>query len=114
MTYRIFCVYRASVLLLVCSLFSSRAADLYVAPTGTASGPGTLAQPYNLATALSGSVGAAGDTFWLRGGVHSIGHIDTQIHGASGAPITFRQMPGEKARVAGSFTVWNSIGFVVF
>jgi len=105
---------RLAVLSLLASLVSARAADLYVSPTGSASGPGTLAQPYNLTTALSGSVGAAGDTFWLRGGVHSIGHIDTQIHGSPGAPITFRQMPGEKARVAGSFTVWNSTGWVVF
>ena len=96
------------------SLMAAHAADLYVAPTGTSAGPGTLAQPYNLTTALSGQVGKAGDTFWLRGGTHKIGHIDTSIHGAAGSPITFRQMPGEKARVDGSFTVWNSIGYVVF
>src|SRR5437016_4224901 len=35
-------------------------ADLYVAPNGTSSGPGTLGQPYNLSTALSGSVGQPG------------------------------------------------------
>src|SRR2546421_3209787 len=93
---------------LAMGLVASQAADLYVAPNGTAAGPGTQAQPYDLKTALSGSVGQAGDTFWLRGGIHSIGHIDTQIHGTASQPITFRQMPGEKAQVVGSFTVWGS------
>lgn len=90
------------------------ATDLYVAPDGTSSGPGTLTQPYDLKTALSGSVGRAGDTFWLRGGTYSLGHVDTRIHGEPEKPIAFRQMPGEKARVDGSFTVWNSIGHVIF
>src|SRR5437764_6266949 len=101
-------------MVILCALSTLHAADLYVAPGGTAAGPGTLAQPYNLTTAISGQVGKPGDTFWLRGGIHKIGHIDTTIHGAPGQPITFRQMAGEKARVAGSFTVWNSIGYVVF
>src|ERR1043166_353747 len=77
---------------ILCALSSVHAADLYVVPGGTAAGPGTLAHPYNLATAISGQVGKPGDTFWLRGGIHKIGHIDTKIHGAPGQPITFRQM----------------------
>lgn len=105
---------RFCVLWMLLACLSAGASDLYVAPDGTSSGPGTVAQPYDLKTALSGSVGQAGDTFWLRGGTYSLGHVDTQIHGATGKPITFRQMPGEKARVDGSFTVWNSIGHVIF
>ena len=109
---------RVSVALSACGLILGSvtipAADLYVAPNGTSSGPGTQSQPYDLVTALSGAVGQAGDTFWLRGGVHSIGHVDTQIHGASGRPITFRQMPGEHAAVVGSFTVWGNASYVVF
>ena len=42
--------------------------DLYVSPDGTPLGPGTMAQPYDLATALSGQAGQAGDTVWLSGG----------------------------------------------
>jgi hypothetical protein len=103
-----------SALLVLGFFVRAQAADLYVSPTGTVAGPGTLAQPYNLTTAISGRVGTAGDTFWLRGGIHKIGHISTTIHGAAGKPITFRQMPGGKARVDGSFTVWNSIGYVIF
>ena len=90
-----------------------RGNDLYVSPYGTSSGPGTVAQPYDLATALSGQVGQPGDTFWLSGGNYAIGHIDTKIQGAPGQPITFRQMPGEWARVDGSLTFYQSVGNVV-
>ncbi len=87
--------------------------DLYVSPDGTPLGPGTMAQPYDLATALSGQVGQAGDTVWLSGGNYVIGHIDTKIEGAPGQPLTFRQMPGEWARVDGSLTFYSSAGNVV-
>ena len=90
-----------------------RGDDLYVSPYGTPSGPGTTAQPYDLATALSGQVGQPGDTFWLSGGDYVIGHMDTKIQGAPGQPITFRQMPGEWARVDGSLTFYQSVGNVV-
>jgi hypothetical protein len=67
----------------------------------------------DLATAISGRVGAPGDTFWLRGGNYPIGHISTTIHGAPGRTTTFRAMPGEKPRIDGSFTFFNSLGYVV-
>jgi hypothetical protein len=85
----------------------------FVAPNGTPAGPGTLAQPYDLATALSGTVGGPGDTFWLRGGNYVIGHIDTKIQGAPGQPITFSSRPGEAARVNGSLSFFESGGNVV-
>jgi len=100
--------------LLVAWALRAGGADLYVAADGTPSGPGTLSKPYDLETALSGRAGQAGDTFWLRGGTYSLGHVNTRIHGASGRPITFRSMPGEQPRVDGSFTVWDSQGHVIF
>jgi hypothetical protein len=90
-----------------------RGKDLYVSPTGTPLGPGTMAQPYDLATALSVRVGEPGDTFWLSGGNYVIGHIDTKLQGAPGQPITFRQMHGERARVEGSLTFFESAGYVI-
>ena len=87
--------------------------DLYVSPNGTPLGSGTMAQPYDLVTALSGQVGQPGDTFWLSGGNYVVGHIDTKIQGAPGQPITFRQMPGEWARVDGSLTFYQSSGNLV-
>jgi len=105
---------RSCVLGLLLTILQADAADLYVAPDGTPSGSGAVGQPYDLKTALSGAVGQAGDTFWLRGGIYTLGHLDTRIHGEPGRPITFRSMPGEKPRVDGSFTIWDSIGHVVF
>src|SRR6185369_8573196 len=87
-----------------------QAVDFYVSPSGSPSGPGTMEQPYDLPTALSGQVSQAGDTFWLRGGTYALGHVDTTIEGAAGRPITFRQNPGEKARVNGSISFFNSSG----
>jgi hypothetical protein len=105
---------RSCVLGMSLALLRVGAADLYVAADGTPAGSGTLSKPYDLETALSGSVGQAGDTFWLRGGTYSLGHVDTRIHGETGKPITFRAMPREKPRVDGSFTIWDSIGHVIF
>jgi hypothetical protein len=92
----------------------AQAADLHVGPNGTASGPGTEKKPFDLVTAFSESVGKPGDTFWLHEGVYPIGKLETKIHGAPGQPITFRQMPGERAQLVGSLTLWDSIGYVIF
>jgi hypothetical protein len=101
------------VLCVVLTPYPMQASDLYVSTTGRPSGAGTMQQPYDLATALSGRVGQAGDTFWLREGNYTLGHVDTMIQGAPGRPITFRQMPGEKARVDGSISFFNSLGHVI-
>src|SRR6516164_6475952 len=100
----------------LCALLLSagvRASDLYVSPSGTSAGPGTMAQPYDLVTALSGQVGRPGDTFWLAGGRYVIGNIATKIQGAPGLPITFRPVPGQQARLAGTLNFFNSAGWVV-
>jgi len=94
--------------------FPLRANDFFVAPNGTPFGPGTLSAPYDLVTALSGQISQPGDTFWLRGGVYSLGHLNTSIQGAAGQPITFRQVTGERARIDGSITLFNSSGYLVF
>jgi hypothetical protein len=107
---------RAGLRLLAVALtcFRLQANDFVVATDGTPSGPGTLSSPYDLATALSGQVGQPGDTFWLRGGDYKLGHLDTTIQGAPGQPITFCPVSGENARIDGSLSVFDSIGYVVF
>ncbi|MBU6400762.1 MAG: right-handed parallel beta-helix repeat-containing protein [Verrucomicrobia bacterium] len=90
-----------------------RATDWYISPTGSEVGLGTLAQPYDLTSALTGKLGASGDTFWLAGGTYALGHLDTKIQGAPGEPITFRGMPGEQARIDGSLTFYQSTGNVI-
>lgn len=72
-----------------------------------------MTQPYDLVTALSGNVGQPGDTFWLTRGNYVIGNIETKIQGAPGLPITFRPVPGQRARVEGTLTFFNSVGYVI-
>ncbi len=93
---------------------TAQAADLHVTPGGHSFGSGSVDQPYDLVTALSGSVGKPGDTFWLHEGFYPIGNLETKIHGAPDQPITFRQMPGERAQVVGTLNLWDSIGHVIF
>jgi hypothetical protein len=91
----------------------ARAHDFFVATNGTPSGNGTLGQPFDLTTALSGAAGQPGDTFWLTDGTYTLGHLNTTIQGAPGNPITFREVSGEQARVDGSLTFFDSAGYVV-
>src|SRR5678816_3778706 len=93
---------------------AASAADLHVTPGGHSFGSGTVDQPYDLVSALSGSIGKPGDTFWLHEGVYPIGKLETKIHGLAGLPITFREMPGERAQVSRTFTLGDSIGYVIF
>ena len=72
---------------------------VYVTPTGTTSGPGSIATPWDLNTALSCAL--PGDTVWLRGGVYS-GAFATALDGTASAPILFRQYPGERATIDGT------------
>lgn len=87
----------------------------YVSPSVTnTSGNGTIGNPCGLAAVLEGNCStspaiAAGDTIYLRAGVHLIGRYgaglttwrETSLAGTSGNPITFRSYPGEWARVDG-------------
>src|SRR5262249_52371830 len=102
------------VFLLAARCLPLQAHDVYVAPDGTSAGPGTVAQPYDLVTVLSGQLEQVGTTFWLRGGDYKLGHLDTTVHGARGRPVIFRGMPGENPRIDGSVTLYDSIGYVVF
>ena len=90
-----------------------QATDLYVATNGTPAGPGTLAQPFDLKTALSGAAGQPGVTFRLTSGTYTLGHLNTTIQGAPGQPITLRKAFGAQARVDGSLTFFGSAGYVV-
>jgi len=91
----------------------SRATDWLVSPDAISSSYGFQSQPLDLATAISGQVGGAGDTFWLRGGNYRLGHVNTSVRGAPGRVTTFRPVAGEKARIDGSFTFFESSGYVV-
>src|ERR1035437_2528661 len=80
------------------------ATDHFAAPTGTPSGAGTMASPWDLDTALgspSGSQPASllpGDTLWLRGGTYvpatGNGYL-SHVTGTSDSPIVVRNYNGE-------------------
>lgn len=76
----------------------------YVSPTGSPTGDGSFAEPWDLATALAGPAAVTpGSTIWLRGGVYR-NAVDPRgfastLMGTPDAPIIVRQYPGERATV---------------
>ena len=73
-----------------------RATVRWVAPAGSPNNDGTFARPWDLQTGLADA--DAGDTVWLRGGTYH-GSFTCWANGRPGAPITYRQYPGEIARI---------------
>jgi len=85
-------------------------AEFYASPTGSPSGDGSFANPWDLGTALSGPAAVTpGSTIWLRGGTYTNaadprGFPSTLI-GTAEAPIVVRQYPGEHATVTNTLLV---------
>ena len=75
------------------------ASQFYVAPNGSASGNGSINQPWDLGTALAQPASVQpGDTMWVRGGVHTMSYPDqytSYLTGTASAPIVVRAYPGE-------------------
>ena len=71
-------------------------------------GDGTLDDPYSLTTAFTDGAVLPGETLWLRGGTYywetrspgEKGYV-VSLRGTSGAPITIRPYPGERAIIDG-------------
>lgn len=78
-------------------------AGYFVSPSGSTSGDGSKATPWNLATALENGSGRVqpGDTVWLRGGTYR-GSFRSTLTGSAGKPIVVRQYPGERAIIDGA------------
>ncbi|HET8712167.1 MAG TPA: Ig-like domain-containing protein [Gemmatimonadales bacterium] len=78
-------------------------AGYYVSPSGSSSGDGSRAKPWNFATALAGAGGKVqpGDTVWMLGGTYR-GTFTSTVTGTSGKPVVFRQYPGERALIDGA------------
>jgi len=85
-------------------------AQHYVASNGSASGDGSVSQPWDLQTALNHpSVVNPGDVIWLRGGAYGGGGSGTQftsyLTGTAANPILVRQYPGERAIINGGIAI---------
>ena len=80
------------------------ATDFYVSPTASASGTGTISNPWKLQTALNQpSAVHPGDTIWLRGGTAPGAPFTSNLNGTSASPIIVRQYPGERATIDGNY-----------
>ena len=85
-------------------------ADFFVSPGGSPSGDGSFANPWDLATALSGPAAVTpGSTIWLRGGTYTnpadSRGFESKLTGTADAPIVVRQFPGERATVTRTLLV---------
>ncbi|MHC4716023.1 MAG: hypothetical protein ACYS5V_03575, partial [Planctomycetota bacterium] len=84
-------------------------AEYFISPTGRSNAAGTINDPWSISALASSSLGAPGDTFWMRGGdyvypdrsAHQNGFMVRLNRGSSGAPITVRNYDGERVTVDG-------------
>ena len=84
-------------------------AGYYVAPNGTSGGNGSLSQPWDLRSALSGGKSIApGDTVWVRGGTYRTGELLSYVQGTSAARVVVRAYPGERATIDGYLAVFGA------
>jgi hypothetical protein len=84
-------------------------AQFYVAPDGTPGGDGSLAQPWDLATALAMPRGVRpGTLLWVRGGVYA-GAFVSELTGLEDEPIVLRVAPGERAIIDGNGFTGNPL-----
>jgi hypothetical protein len=86
----------------------AKAADHFVAPSGTATGSGTIDSPWDLQTALSQPPAVQpGDTIWLRAGTYrssaAFGFV-SNLNGTAASPIIVRNYNGERATIDGKGT----------
>lgn len=82
--------------------FPARGRDFFAAPGGTASGDGSPARPWDLASGLAarGKI-SPGDTLWLRGGTYR-GVFTAALEGTASAPVVVRGYPGERVTIDGT------------
>lgn len=77
-------------------------ASFHVKTNGTASGNGSITNPWNLQTALNHpSRVAPGDTIWIHEGTYK-GIFTSNIWGRANAPIVVRAMPGKEVILDGN------------
>ncbi|MBI5508474.1 MAG: hypothetical protein HY903_06960 [Deltaproteobacteria bacterium] len=85
----------------------AQAADYYVSPSGTATNPGTLAQPWSLAKANATLTG--GSTAYLLAGTYNTG-IKPTSSGAAGSPIVYRSYQSDVVTISGVGTAIDLTG----
>lgn len=92
-----------SIAFLVLTLGNAHAADFYVSPTGSPTGSGSIADPWDIVTGLKDNrvatnknfVVKPGDTVWLRGGKYN-GVFVSDLNGDVAGIVLVRGYPGER------------------
>ena len=85
------------------------------APKGRPDGDGSFGNPWDLQTALNQPASVKpGDTIWIRGGTYTgkVGEsysFSCALKGGTGAAISVRQYPGERATIDGRGAVYGTI-----
>jgi hypothetical protein len=85
---------------------AAQATDFYVSPSGTSAGNGSLANPWDLQTALNQpSSVKPGDSIWVLAGTYvppnSNGFV-SNLNGTAAAPIIVRNYQGQRATLSGN------------
>jgi hypothetical protein len=87
----------------------------YISTTGSATGAGTLGDPWSLTVGIAGGYPAGsvqpGDTVYLRGGTYGTGgstKFEFRHSGAVNTPIVYRPYPGEHVKLNGSVHTYCS------
>jgi nitrous oxidase accessory protein NosD len=83
--------------------------QFFVAPAGNAGGDGSLARPWDLATALAMPASVKpGATIWVRGGTYR-GAFVSNLTGTAAALITVRNYANERATIDGNGFTGNPL-----
>lgn len=87
-----------------------QARDLYVSPSGSANGDGSINSPWTFARALTivqnANNAQPGDTIWVREGVYNV-MMRVELSGSSSAPIIIRNYNNERAIIDTNTTLPN-------
>lgn len=69
----------------------------HVTPQGRSTAQGTLADPWDLASALTNTATVGpGDTIWVHGGTYD-GNFAVRVAGSPSQPVVIRAVPGQRA-----------------
>ena len=87
-------------------------ADFYVSPKGSDRNPGTRQKPFatleHARDAARSAKREGGVTIWLRGGTYTRSDtftLNAEDGGTATAPVVYRSIPGETARIFGGKTI---------
>jgi len=98
----------AAALLVVLVAHGTGRPEFYVSPKGKPNGNGSMANPWDLATALGQPAAIRpGATIWLRAGTYGTGAtmFISKLVGTADAPIVVRAYPGERATIDGGLQI---------